>query len=152
MKNYNDFLGIKEFEYGKILTVVSSPNRDILYAKRFYYPTIATNINNNIVISCSSKIADKLNKKINEIEELNEDNLKDFLNQFAENEFKTFEIKEMYRLIKQSNTKSVNCDDVELIDESKKQYFYNIVKKSNEIKYKKQKWNEFNKIKAQWRN
>lgn len=152
MKNYNDFLGIKEFEYGKILTVVSSPNRDILYAGRFYYPIIATNINNNIVISCSSKIADKLNKKINEIEELNEDNLKDFLNQFAENEFKTFEIKEMYRLIKQSNTKSVNCDDVELIDESKKQYFYNIVKKSNELKYKEQKWNEFNKIKAPWRN
>ena len=152
MKNYNDFLGIKEIKNDKILTVVSSPNRDILYAKRFYYPIIATNINNSIVISCSSKIADKLNKKINEIKELSENNLKDFLNQFAENEFKTFEIKEMYRLIKQSNEKCVNCDDVELIDESKKQYFYNIVKKSNEIKYKKQKWNEFNKIKAQWRN
>ena len=152
MKNYNDFLGIKELEHGKIFTVISSSNRDILYAGRFYYPIIATNINNNIVISCSSKIAEKLNKKINEIEKLNEDNLKDFLNQFAENEFKTFEIKEMYRLIKQSDDKSVNCDDVELIDESKKQYFYNIVKKSNELKYKEQKWNEFNKIKAPWRN
>ena len=139
MKNYNDFLGIKEFDCGKIFTVISSSNRDILYAGRSYYPIIATNINNSIVISCSSKIADKLNKKINEIEELNEDNLKDFLNQFAENEFKTFEIKEMYKLIKQSDDKNVNCDDVELIDESKKQYFYNIVKKSNELKYKEQK-------------
>ena len=64
MKNYNDFLGIKEFEYGKIFTVISSPNRDILYAGRFYYPIIATNINNNIVISCSSKIADKLSQKV----------------------------------------------------------------------------------------
>ena len=64
MKNYNDFLGIKEFEYGKIFTVISSPNRDILYAGRFYYPIIATNINNSIVISWLSKIADKLNKII----------------------------------------------------------------------------------------
>ena len=95
MKNYNDFLGIKEIKNDKILTVVSSPNRDILYAGRFYYPIIATNINNSIVISCSSKIANKLNKKVNEIEELNENNLKDFLIQFAGNEFKTFEIKEM---------------------------------------------------------
>ena len=95
MKNYNDFLGIKEIKNDKILTVVSSSNRDILYAGRFYYPIIATNINNSIVISCSSKIANKLNKKVNEIEELNENNLKDFLIQFAGNEFKTFEIKEM---------------------------------------------------------
>ena len=63
MKNFNDFLGIKEFEYGKIFTVISSPNRDILYAGRFYYPIIATNINNSIVISCSSKIAEKCLKK-----------------------------------------------------------------------------------------
>ena len=152
MKNYNDFLGIKEFDCGKIFTVISSSNRDILYAGRFYYPIIATNINNSIVISCSSKIADKLNKNVNKIGELSENNLKDFLNQFARNKFKTFEIKEMYRLIKQSNTKSVNCDDVKLIDESKKQYFYNIVKKSNELKYKEQKWNEFNNIKAPYRN
>ena len=63
MKNYNDFLGIKEIKNDKLLTVVLSSNRDILYAGRFYYPIIATNINNNIVISCSSKIAEKCLKK-----------------------------------------------------------------------------------------
>ena len=63
MKNYNDFLGIKEIKNDKLLSVVLSSNRDILYAGRFYYPIIATNINNNIVISWSCKIAEKCLKK-----------------------------------------------------------------------------------------
>src|SRR5699024_7994633 len=113
---------------------------------------IVTKIDNHIIISCANEFTNKLKKEIIELKKINKNRLKDFLNKFAKREFRTLEIKEMYRLIKLSNKNSIDCSSVELINESKKNYFFNIVKKSNELKYKEKKWYEFTKIKAPLRN
>ena len=148
MKNYIEFLGLDKIKRENEIILASSDNREILLSGKFYYPILITRLNNNIIISCSPKYVEDLK----EIEFIEEDKLKEKLNKFAEKYFENFEIKEMNRLIKIANKNNINCENVELIDENKKQYFYNIVKKSKELKYKEQKWNEFNKLKAPFRN
>ena len=130
MKEYINFLGLNEVEKENRIIVTSSSNRDILLSGKFYYPILITRLNNNIIISCSPKYVEDLK----EIELIEEDKLKEKLNKFAEKYFENFEIKEMNRLIKIANKNNINCENVELIDENKKQYFYNIVKKSKELK------------------
>lgn len=151
-KIFKDFLGIKKINNDIKLAMFSSSNRNIIYTGKFYYPIIVTKIDNHIIISCANEFTNKLKKEIIELKKINKNSLKDFLNKFAKREFRTFEIKEMYRLIKLSNKNSIDCSSVELINESKKNYFFNIVKKSNELKYKEKKWCEFTKIKAPLRN
>ena len=129
MKNYIEFLGLDKIKRENEIILASSDNREILLSGKFYYPIIATRIKDKIVISCTPKLIDSLEHSINEFDKINENNIICFLTKYARKKFKTFEIKEMYRLFKNSQENKIICDDVELINEDKKQCFYNIVKK-----------------------
>ena len=148
MKNYIEFLGLDKIKRENEIILASSDNREILLSGKFYYPIIATRIKDKIVISCTPKLIDSLEHSINEFDKINENNIICFLTKYASKKFKNFEIKEMYRLFKNYKENEIICNDVELINEDKKKFFYNIVKKNKELKYKEEKWKEFNNIKA----
>lgn len=142
MKEYYDFLGLENKYNINDIILTSSKNREILLGGKFYYPIIETNINNKIIISCSPRYFENLKKYLKNIEH------KDILEKFASKYLDKYEIKIMYRLAKDSEESKINCENVILIDESQKDFFYNIVKKEKNEKYKEEKWKEFNKIKA----
>ena len=152
MKEYLKFLSVEENELKHNLNIVATNNRDILMGGNFSYPIIISNLKERTIISCSKKYKSEFDKNINDLEMINKENMSEILNEFAKKYFEKYEIKEMYRLIKMDKNEKIKCDNVELIDESKKEYFFNIIKRSNDKDYKESKWVEFNLKKARYRN
>lgn len=145
MEEYKKFLGISNLQEKKDIDVYQTNNREILLSGKFYYPVIIVKSNNKIIISCSSMYDFK--KYMKGKEYIYEDLMK-----FSQNNFRKYEIKEMYRLYKIKENLKINCNEVELLNETVKMNFFNIVKRKQDIEYKNEKWEEFNNVKAPYRN
>lgn len=152
MREYLNFLGFKRIELKDTLNVIETNNRDLAINGTLIYPIIATKVKNKVVLSCSKKYKNDLDVYCKDKEINNEKEIYELLENFAKKTFADFEIKTMYRMTKSMPNLIVDCREVQLVDETKKEYFYNIIKRSTEEEYKKSKWKEFNFKKAPYRN
>lgn len=152
MKRYLNFLGIEKIKLKNNCNIIGTNNRDILLSGMFSYPIIITRIKDKTIISCSEKYKNEFEKYCRNKKVDNEKEICEILNEFATKNFKDFEIKIMYRMTKLISNEMIDCREVQLIDETKRDYFYNIVKKSKDKRYRELKWEEFKSEKAPFRN
>ena len=148
LNKYYKFLGYKNQE-----NIVMSENRNILINGKFSYPIILACVDDSIIISITSSYYKEF-KEYLEIHNIiiNKENMKTTVNNFSKEYFDKFEVKEMYRLYKKRNANDINIQEVEKITEEKKNNFFNIIRRKNNMEYKEEKWQEFNNSKAKYRH
>lgn len=115
--------------------------------KEFFYPVILTKYKGDIYLSVSNKYYDVILNSIKNIDfTLLSDNeiISIFQNIFL-NILDNFEVKEMYRMCKDTKLDISNSNAV-LLNDDTKQYFMNTGNKASEVSFKEKKWKQLKYI------
>lgn len=115
--------------------------------REFFYPVILTQYNGEIYLSVSPKYYDIVLNSIKDIDltKLSNNQIITFLQDVFLRILDNFEIKEMYRMCKNTKIDIENSNAV-LLNNNTKQYFLNTGSKSNDVSFKEQKWRQLKYI------
>lgn len=127
--------------------IFGTDKREVPLNKEFFYPVILTKYDGEIYLSVSPKYYDVVLNSIKNIDFTllgNNEIISIFKNIFS-NILGDFEVKEMYRMYKDTNLDISDSNAVVLNDDTK-QYFMNTGNKANDISFKEKKWNQLKYI------
>lgn len=140
---YHDFLDVNKGKKVNNVLYIKTSNRNEVLNREFSYPLIISKFNDNIYVSVSDKYYEPLFQYFKNINlyNLNKEEIYAKVKKCFSNLLDKFEVKIMYRMYK---NEKINIDDSEvmLLNENTKKYFMNSGKKSNDKKFKEEKWNE----------
>ena len=121
--------------------------REVPLNKEFFYPLIYTKYNGEIYISVSNQYYNLVLNNIKDIDftKLNNKHIIAFFKKIFSDVLENFEVKEMYRMYRETKL-NITGNDAVLLNESNKKYFINTGKKSNDVSFKEKKWKELKNI------
>ena len=121
--------------------------REVPLNKEFFYPLIYTKYNGEIYISVSNQYYNFVLNNIKDIDftKLDNKHIIAFFKKIFSDVLENFEVKEMYRMYRETKL-NITGNDAVLLNESNKKYFINTGKKSNDVSFKEKKWKELKNI------
>lgn len=121
--------------------------REVPLNKEFFYPLIYTKYNGEIYISVLNQYYNLVLNNIKDIDftKLDNKHIIAFFKKIFSDVLENFEVKEMYRMYRETKL-NITGNDAVLLNESNKKYFMNTGKKSNDVSFKEKKWNELKNI------
>lgn len=121
--------------------------REVPLNKEFFYPLIYTKYNGEIYISGSNQYYNLVLNNIKDIDftKLDNKHIIAFFKKIFSDVLENFEVKEMYRMYRDTKL-NITGNDAVLLNESNKKYFMNTGKKSNDVSFKEKKWKELKNI------
>lgn len=121
--------------------------REVPLNKEFFYPLIYTKYNGEIYISVLNQYYNLVLNNIKDIDftKLDNKHIIAFFKKIFSDVLENFEVKEMYRMYRETKL-NITENDAVLLNESNKKYFMNTGKKSNDVSFKEKKWNELKNI------
>ena len=121
--------------------------REVPLNKEFFYPLIYTKYNGEIYISVSNQYYNFVLNNIKDIDftKLDNKHIIAFFKKIFSDVLENFEVKEMYRMYRETKL-NITGNDAVLLNENNKKYFMNTGKKSNDVSFKEKKWKELKNI------
>lgn len=121
--------------------------REVPLNKEFFYPLIYTKYNGEIYISVLNQYYNLVLNNIKDIDftKLDNKHIIAFFKKIFSDVLENFEVKEMYRMYRETKL-NITGNDAVLLNESNKKYFMNTGKKSNDVSFKEKKWKELKNI------
>lgn len=121
--------------------------REVPLNKEFFYPLIYTKYNGEIYISVSNQYYNLVLNNIKDIDftKLDNKHIIAFFKKIFSDVLENFEVKEMYRMYRDTKL-NITGNDAVLLNESNKKCFMNTGKKSNDVSFKEKKWKELKNI------
>ena len=121
--------------------------REVPLNKEFFYPLIYTKYNGEIYISVSNQYYNFVLNNIKDIDftKLDNKHIIAFFKKIFSDVLENFEVKEMYRMYRDTKLNIIGNDAV-LLNENNKKYFMNTGKKSNDVSFKEKKWKKLKNI------
>ena len=121
--------------------------REVPLNKEFFYPLIYTKYNGEIYISGSNQYYNLVLNNIKDIDftKLDNKHIIAFFKKIFSDVLENFEVKEMYRMYRDTKL-NITGNDAVLLNKNNKKYFMNTGKKSNDVSFKEKKWKELKNI------
>lgn len=121
--------------------------REVPLNNEFFYSLIYTKYNGEIYISVSNQYYNFVLNNIKDIDftKLDNKHIIAFFKKLFSDVLENFEVKEMYRMYRDTKL-NITGNDAVLLNESNKKYFMNTGKKSNDVSFKEKKWKKLKNI------
>lgn len=144
---YSAFLDIDNAVKINNIWYIQSSKRDIPLNREFFYPVILTRYNEKIYLSVSNKYYDVILNSIKDIDFtlLSNNEIICIFQKIFSNILDEFEVKEMYRMCKDTKIDTLDSNAI-LLNDNTKQYFMNTGNKASDVIFKEKKWKELKNI------